>query len=47
VVLAERSIGFTRSAITAGPLFPEALQVERGEVVELEEFVFADVLPSG
>lgn len=38
--------GEFHTVVTAGPLFPEPLHVERGEVVEREGFVFADVLPS-
>ena len=31
----------------AGPMFDQALRVSRGETVERDGFVFADVLPSG
>lgn len=38
--------GEFHSVVTAGPLFKEPLQVERGEIVERDGFVFADVFPS-
>jgi diphthamide synthase (EF-2-diphthine--ammonia ligase) len=32
--------------VSAGPMFPAALEIVVGEVVEREGFIFADVLPA-
>jgi uncharacterized protein (TIGR00290 family) len=39
--------GEFHTCVSAGPMFRRAIPVDRGEIVEREGFVFADLLPAG